>query len=101
LVDFTYSFNPNNLVPLGESGMVYPTLEAHGPWGTLEVSGGALMTATDLRVPAPDGPNATPLKGAGWSLILSPGWVVSPDARKGDYRLIQETTPTAPKVQAP
>jgi hypothetical protein len=99
--EFTYSFNPNNLIPLGESGMVYPTLEAHGPWGTLEVSGGALMTATDLRVTAPDGPKATPLKGTGWSLDLSPGWVVSPDSRKGDYRLIQEIAPPDPKIQTP
>jgi hypothetical protein len=96
-----YSFDPREVLPLGDLGTVYPNLKASDPWGTLEVSGGALMTAADLRVPAPDGLKATPFKGAGWSLELSPGWGVSPDSRKGDYRLIQASAPSAPKIQAP
>jgi hypothetical protein len=87
---FNYSFNPNQLVPLGDLGMVYPTLTASGPWGTLELTGGALMTPQDLRIPAPENPSARPLKGDGWTLNLAPGWIVSPGPRTGDHRLVKE-----------
>lgn len=87
---FNYSFNPNQLVPLGDLGMVYPTLDASGPWGTLEVTDGALMTATDLRIPSPGNPSASPLKGDGFTLNLAPGWTVSPGPRAGDHRLVKE-----------
>lgn len=92
--DFNYSFNPNNLVALGDQGVVYPTLQATGPWGKINASQGALMTNKDLRVPAPVGPHPGPLKGEGWFLDLAPGWVLEPGPRKGDFKVIQ----AAPKV---
>lgn len=92
---FSYSFNPNHLLPLEKRGMVYPTIQATGPWGTLDAPGGALMTPEDLRVPAPENPASRPLKGTTWTLTLKPGWTLVPDSRNGDWRLVREATPPA------
>ena len=86
--DFNYAFNPNQLLPLGDRGMVYPTLRATGSWGILEATEGALMTKGDLRIPAPEAPQSRPLKGAGWSLDLASGWGLAPGPRKGDFHLV-------------
>lgn len=98
--DFNYSFDPNNVVPLGELGLVYPTIQGTDFWGTVDVSRGALMTAVDLRVPAPENLDARPLKGAGWSMDLAPGWNLLPDSRTGDYRLVQESGKPTPRDSA-
>jgi hypothetical protein len=99
---FEYRFDPNNLVPLGDVGMVYPTFGASDSWGTLDVSKGALLTASDLRLPVPQNPSIRPLKGEGWSLDLALGWVIVPGPRKGDYHLEAETgKPTASASAAP
>lgn len=91
--DLNYSFNPNQLIPLGERGMVYPTFRATSPWGILEASDGTLMTGTELRLSAPEEIQSRPLKGTGWSLDLAPGWRLDPGPRKGDYRLVPEPPP--------
>lgn len=97
-----FSFNPNQLIPLGDLGMVYPTLEASGPWGTLEVTDGALMTSQELHIPAPENPSARPLKGDGWTLNLASGWTVSPGPRTGDHRLVKEAAePSKPGLADP
>jgi len=90
LRDANLSFDPGNLIPLGDHGTVYPTLRATDVWGALEVEtteGGALV-ATDwssLRVPAPaeppetwtrPGEEARALEGEGWRLELAAGWHV-------------------------
>lgn len=85
-----YSFNPNQLLALEGHGTVYPAIQVSDAWGSLEASEGALMTTEDLRIPAPEDPQSRPLKGAGWSLDLAPGWNLVPDSRQGDYRLVRE-----------
>lgn len=94
LLDANLSFNPANLVPLGDHGTVYPTLRATDAWGVLEVEateGGALVAVdwSSLRVAAPaeppeagtapDGGGQT-LEGEGWSLELAAGWRVVRDS---------------------
>lgn len=85
-------FNPSNLVPLGEAGTVYPTMQVIDGWGSIQVDGGALMAPdwSRLTVAAPaDGAAGGKLHGKGWTLELAPGWKLSPGARKGDFTLSQ------------
>lgn len=93
---FNYSFDPNQLLALEGHGTVYPAIQASDAWGSLEASEGALMTPENLRIPAPEDSQSRPLKGAGWSLDLAPGWNPVPDSRKGDYRLAQEAAKPSP-----
>jgi hypothetical protein len=81
------SFDPRNLQPMGELGTVYPTLSVKDEWGSLSVTGGALLSDSwsTVQVPAPKDPNACPLKGDGWELDLAEGWVLRPGERKGDF----------------
>ena len=81
------SFDPNALVPLGDAGTVYPTMTASDAWGTLTVSGDALMAPswTTITVAAPADSAARPLSGPGWRLDLAPGWTLAPGPRPGSF----------------
>lgn len=88
-------FNPSNLMPLGDAGTVYPTMQVIDDWGSISVDGGALM-APDwklLTVAAPEG-DATggTLRGQGWTMKLAPGWQVVPGGRKGDRTIAHGDT---------
>jgi len=82
------SFNPYNLVSLGEQGTVYPTGTFTSRWGKLHVEDvGALLSADNqsLRVVAPkDGASRT---GPGWKLELAPGWTIRTASRPGDFEV--------------
>jgi hypothetical protein len=89
---FSYSFNPNNVFPLDDRAVVYPTIRVSDSWGVLEVSRGALLLREDgrvtrLQVSAPADPQARPLSGEGWTLALAPGWTLVPGPRAGDFAL--------------
>ena len=80
-----YQFNPQTLQPLGDLGMVYPTMRLTDDWGALEVEGDALVNQeTKVATVSAAGMDPSKLKGAGWNLTLSKGWIVVPGARKGD-----------------
>jgi hypothetical protein len=84
------SFDPGNLLPLGELGTVYPNIRVVDAWGVLTVArGGALLnkTFTAVNVPAPSDPALRPLRGDGWTLELNDGWAPAPGARAGDFVL--------------
>ena len=89
--EVNYSFDPNNLQPLGDLGTVYPTTKVSDVWGVLTVTGGgALMDRKDnraasVRVSAPANLNISPLEGDGWKLELKAGWKIQAGERKGDY----------------
>ena len=88
-------FNPQTLQPLGELGMVYPTMRLTGEWGALEVeSGGALLTNTQATV-STRGVEKSATKGDGWLLTLNPGWSVQPGNRTGDL-IVVHTPKEAP-----
>jgi hypothetical protein len=57
-----------------------------GEWGSLESTG--ILESSDnetLRLPAPFRSEGTTLQGEGWTITLSPGWVVRPGVRSGDF----------------
>ena len=87
--DMNRAFDPNELFPLGDEGIVHPTGTFTAPWGTLTVTDGALLSHDlgVLRVAAPASESA--LSGPGWSLRLAGGWKLGPSPeRAGDFRLL-------------
>jgi hypothetical protein len=71
-----YGFDPYTVVPLGEAGTVYPTLEVTGAWGKITTANGA---------------RSDPARGALFfsiedreKLTLHAGWALVPGAREGD-----------------
>ena len=90
-----YQFNPQTLQPLGNLGMVYPTMRLTDDWGVLEVESDALVNQ-DKKVATVSAAGIDPSKrkGAGWHLTLNKGWTIVPDARKGDV-IAQKVADTA------
>lgn len=88
------SFNPNELIPLGAEGTIYPTGTFSAAWGELVVEeGGALLAAdfTLLRLPVPAGvPADSVVKGPGWTLTLASGWKLVAGARAGDWEVVEK-----------
>jgi hypothetical protein len=81
------AFNPNTLVSMPPEGTVYPTGSFSADWGSLDVTGGGALVASDyrtLRVPAPADTTGRTIHGEGWTLELAPGWSIRPGARPGD-----------------
>jgi len=88
------SFDPLRVEAFSDVGTVYEVTRLDGQWGTLNVTGGVLMTEIDaqrrrwLIVPAPDDPAARPLAGDGWTLDLSREWMLRALDRPGDFELV-------------
>ena len=74
------SFDPTAIQPIQGIGRVYPTIQIADAWGTLTVSGGALINSdfNALYVEAPMNPKARPLKEKSWELRLNDGWKLEP-----------------------
>jgi hypothetical protein len=92
--DLRASFNPNELVPVGDAGTYYPTGTFQAAWGTLSVTAGGAVVSPDwrtVRVPAPDDPTAgeSAVRGEGWALELAEGWTVQPGG-DGVWRVVGE-----------
>lgn len=86
--DMHRSFNPNNLVSLGDSCTIYPTGTFVSRWGKLQIDdvGGLLSPDNQsLRVTAPTNLQARPLAGPGWRLELAPGWTIRPGSKTGNF----------------
>lgn len=80
---------------MDDASTVYPSLQVSDGWGTLTVTGGAVLTREGglikrVTVAAPVKPDAQSLQGDGWTLELKAGWKLAPGLRKGDYTLISE-----------
>lgn len=84
---FRVSFDPRDLVPLGDAGTVYPTMQVTDDWGALTAKEGTLMAAdwSKVTVTAPTETAAPHAKGAGWALDLAPGWTLVPAAAPGSF----------------
>lgn len=81
------AFDPNTLMAMPPEGTVYPTGSFSAEWGSLDVTAGGALVASDyrtLRVPAPADTAGRTIHGEGWTLELAPGWSIRPGPRPGD-----------------
>lgn len=72
------SFDPRNIIPLGNNGTVYPNIRVTDNWGILIVEKGALLSSdwTNIIISAPIKTNGNIIEGNGWVLELNKGWKV-------------------------
>jgi hypothetical protein len=85
------AFITSGMVPIPGAGMIYPGYRATTEWGALVAE--RVLMSTDrstIAVPAPVKTAGPELVGEGWTLKLSPGWVVRPGPRPGDFVVIRE-----------
>jgi hypothetical protein len=89
---FRIQFNPSNTERLDGGAAYHPTATYFGAWGRLEVTGGSLRFAdgSGARVSAPADPKANPLTGPGWTLELTPGWILLAIEPAGCFQLVPE-----------
>ena len=82
------SFDPRNLVPLGNNGTVYPTIRVTDNWGILNVENGALMSPKwdMITVSMPTKIDGGNIIGDGWTLTLDGRYTLVHD-NMGNYRL--------------
>jgi hypothetical protein len=83
------SFDPRNMVPLENSGTVYPTLRITDNWGILTVTNGALLATNwdKVTVTAPTVINEDKISGDGWDLTINKGYSVEKDKAGVNYQL--------------
>jgi hypothetical protein len=89
---FSYSFDPNQTLPLDDTNTIYFSSRVTSDWGILDAPGGVLIVQEGggfvrLQVPAPAKVGAPPFQGEGWTLAPEKGWVLAPGKRAGDYVL--------------
>ncbi|MEA2236330.1 MAG: hypothetical protein QOC81_1054 [Thermoanaerobaculia bacterium] len=74
-----FGFDPYTVVPLGDAGTAYPSLDVTGPWGRIAAANGARIDAgfTKLVFSISDRANLT----------LNEGFSLQPGVRKGDLVL--------------
>lgn len=86
---FQISYNPSNLQRLGHYGSVYHEVMVSAPWGRIVVSHGDALIDADfstLTVAKPRLLSGPTVRGAGWTLTLSPGTKIVPAAKRpGSY----------------
>jgi hypothetical protein len=75
-----FGFDPYALVPLGDAGTGYPSLEVTGKWGRITTTTGARMDAQHTRLVFSAADRA--------NLTLNEGWTLEPGARAGDLVLV-------------
>ncbi|HEV8268693.1 MAG TPA: hypothetical protein VGR00_10680, partial [Thermoanaerobaculia bacterium] len=90
-----YSYDPNAVLGIDASTVVYTPARIVDDWGVLEAEGGAWLIRDEsghfvsAHVPSPEKPSERPLKGRGWSLELKEGWTVGPGPRTSDLTVHQ------------
>jgi hypothetical protein len=94
LADSRFQFKPASLVPLGDLGTVYPTMNLQDAWGTLSVENGGVLIRKNPKVATLSSVGFDPvtLRGHGFILTLKPGWTIESGARAGDSAVRQSRT---------
>jgi hypothetical protein len=97
LSNMQMEFDPNQVTPIDGLGSVYGTLTIRDGWGELRSNGGALISS-DFRRVVVALPEASGLSGPGWSVGLTPAYIVGPPGPTGARTL---TAPPPPSTEPP
>ena len=83
------SFDPRNIMPLGQYGTVYPTIRVTDKWGVLTVSNGALISPQwdKITISNPEKTVGNKITGDGWILDLEEGYALVKNDDTGNYML--------------
>jgi hypothetical protein len=77
-----FTFDPNGVQPLDDVGSVYRVMELRDNWGSISVTGGALISADWSRL-------VVPASGEGWTLKLGDDWQIVAGPRRGDKTIAE------------
>jgi hypothetical protein len=82
LINKRISFNPGNLIPLEDYGMIYPNLRLVDIWGVLTVDSGALINTdrTKIIISKPLFAKDSIIRGNGWEIKLNDSWRLVKDS---------------------
>jgi hypothetical protein len=72
-------FDPDNVIPFGPRGTVYPTITVRDIWGSIKVTENALLSADFKKL--------TVSAIGGWKLDLKPNWKIVKANREGDQTI--------------
>jgi hypothetical protein len=86
------SFDPRNIIPVGDNGTVYPNIRVTDNWGILTVENGALMSPNwdMITVSAPTKNELQSVSGDGWKLTLNKGYAVVKEEKSDNFKLIKK-----------
>ncbi|HVT11040.1 MAG TPA: hypothetical protein VHE55_02130 [Fimbriimonadaceae bacterium] len=90
MIHNNYGYDPNQVFPLGDLGLLLPESYISDDWGVIEVKKGVLISSKGGKAFVSAPTSADGLQGDGWKLTLKPGWKVLPGARKGDFKIAKE-----------
>jgi hypothetical protein len=79
MIDAHFGFDPNAVIPLGDAGNAYPTLDVTAPWGHISVDRGARIPNDWSKIVV-----AADERG---KLELKPSCKLVPGKRDGDWRV--------------
>ncbi|KMQ61922.1 hypothetical protein ACM40_06260 [Chryseobacterium sp. BLS98] len=86
------SFDPRNILPIADKGIVYPNIRVTDNWGILEVKNGALMSPdwSKISVSIPTKTEEQKVEGDGWTLLLKDRYTIKKDEKTNNYRIIKK-----------
>jgi len=84
-------FDPGNIIPIENKGSVYINARITDNWGILTVNNGCLMSPgwDKISLSVPFKTENKTVRGDGWTLELTDGYMVSKNENTGNYSLIK------------
>lgn len=91
LINMNISFNPGNVVSLGQMGNVYEQLVLKDIFGTLTATKGALLSSDykAVSVSSPEKTDSATITGQGWKLELNEGFQLNKQ-KDGTYKIVND-----------